>query len=47
MKNIEYSADFCVVGGGLAGLCAAVSVKLIPIKTCGSKTFNIFSFEVR
>ena len=25
MRNIEYSAKFCVIGGGLAGLCAAVS----------------------
>lgn len=25
MKLIEHEADFCVVGGGLAGLCAAVS----------------------
>jgi len=24
-KTIEHSAEFCVVGGGLAGLCAAVS----------------------
>lgn len=25
MKTINHKADFCVVGGGLAGLCAAVS----------------------
>lgn len=33
MKNIEYSADFCVVGGGLAGLCAAVSAARHGVKT--------------
>ena len=25
MKTVKHKADFCVVGGGLAGLCAAVS----------------------
>lgn len=25
MKHIYHEADLCVVGGGLAGLCAAVS----------------------
>ena len=25
MKKTEYSADVCVVGGGFAGICAAIS----------------------
>ena len=25
LKTIEYRADFCVVGGGLAGMCAAIA----------------------
>ena len=33
MRNIEYSAQFCVVGGGLSGLCAAVSAARHGIKT--------------
>lgn len=33
MKTISYSADLCVVGGGLAGLCCAVSAARHGIKT--------------
>ncbi|MDY3928738.1 MAG: FAD-dependent oxidoreductase [Clostridia bacterium] len=33
MKKIEYSAQFCVVGGGLAGLCAAISAARHGVKT--------------
>ncbi len=33
MRNIEYSAKFCVIGGGLAGLCAAVSAARRGIDT--------------
>lgn len=33
MKNIELKADFCVVGGGLAGLCAAVAAARHGVKT--------------
>ena len=25
MKHIEHNADFCIVGGGMAGLCAAIA----------------------
>ena len=25
MKHIEHNYDICVVGGGLAGMCAAIS----------------------
>ena len=25
MKNLEYTTDLCVIGGGLAGLCTAIS----------------------
>ena len=33
MKKIKYSVDFCAVGGGLAGLCAAVSAARNGVKT--------------
>ena len=33
MKKIKYSVDFCVVGGGLTGLCAAVSAARNGVKT--------------
>lgn len=33
MKEINHSVDFCVVGGGLAGLCAAVSAARHGVKT--------------
>lgn len=33
MKNIKHKVDFCVVGGGLAGLCAAVSAARNGVKT--------------
>ncbi len=32
MKTIEYICDLCVVGGGLAGLCAAISASRHGIK---------------
>ncbi len=32
MRTVEYSCDLCVVGGGLAGLCAAVSAARHGIK---------------
>ena len=25
LKRIEHEVDFCVVGGGLAGMCAAIA----------------------
>ena len=25
LKTLQYKADFCVVGGGLAGMCAAIA----------------------
>ena len=25
MKNIRHKVDFCVIGGGLAGMCAAIA----------------------
>lgn len=33
MKNIVHNVDFCVVGGGMAGLCAAVAAARKGIKT--------------
>ena len=33
MRNLEYSAELCVVGGGLAGLCAAVAAARRGVKT--------------
>lgn len=33
MKMIKHDVDFCVVGGGLAGLCAAVSAARNGVKT--------------
>ena len=33
METISHDADFCVVGGGLAGLCAAVSAARRGIRT--------------
>lgn len=33
MKNISHNVDFCVVGGGMAGLCAAVAAARKGIKT--------------
>lgn len=33
MKKTKYSAQFCVVGGGLAGLCASISAARKGIKT--------------
>ena len=32
MKNLEYTTDLCVIGGGLAGLCTAVSAARHGIK---------------
>lgn len=32
MKNIEHTADLCVVGGGTAGICAAISAARHGIK---------------
>ncbi|MCF6176512.1 MAG: FAD-dependent oxidoreductase [Victivallaceae bacterium] len=33
MKTITHQADFCVVGGGLAGMCAAIAAARNGIKT--------------
>ena len=33
MRKVEYNAQFCVVGGGLSGLCAAISAARHGIKT--------------
>lgn len=33
MKTINYKSDFCVVGGGLAGLCCAIAASRNGIKT--------------
>lgn len=33
MRCLDYSAQFCVVGGGMAGLCAAVSAARKGVKT--------------
>ncbi len=33
MKTIKHQADFCVVGGGLAGMCAAISAARKGLKT--------------
>ncbi len=33
MKHIIHTADFCVVGGGLAGMCAAISAARHGLKT--------------
>ncbi len=32
-QNIEHRVDFCVVGGGLAGLCAAVEAARHNVRT--------------
>ncbi|MBQ7642662.1 MAG: FAD-dependent oxidoreductase [Clostridia bacterium] len=33
LKRKEFKADFCVVGGGLAGICAAVAADRRGVKT--------------
>ncbi|HCG48341.1 MAG TPA: hypothetical protein DE060_03930, partial [Lentisphaeria bacterium] len=33
MKTIKHQADFCVIGGGLAGMCAAIQAARHGIKT--------------
>ncbi len=33
MRNIEYNCELCVVGGGLAGLCTAISAARHSVKT--------------
>ena len=33
MRTKEYKVDFCVVGGGLAGLCAAIAAARHGIRT--------------
>lgn len=33
MKNLRHAADFCVVGGGMAGVCAAIAAARRGIKT--------------
>jgi len=33
MKNLEHHFDFCVIGGGMSGLCAAVAAARKGIKT--------------
>jgi hypothetical protein len=33
MKTIEHQVDFCVVGGGLAGMCAAIAAARHGVKT--------------
>ena len=33
MRNLEYTTDLCVVGGGLAGLCCAIAAARNCIKT--------------
>ncbi len=33
LKTIEYSTEFCVVGGGIAGLCAGVAAARHGVKT--------------
>ena len=32
-KTVSHKADFCVVGGGLSGLCAAVSAARHGVNT--------------
>ena len=32
LKNIQHEVDFCVVGGGLAGMCAAISAARHGVK---------------
>ena len=32
LQTVEYRADFCVVGGGLAGICAAVAAARRGVK---------------
>ena len=33
MKTILHQAEFCVVGGGLAGICAAIAAARHGVKT--------------
>jgi heterodisulfide reductase subunit A-like polyferredoxin len=33
MKTITHDADFCMVGGGMAGMCAAIAAARQGIKT--------------
>ncbi|MBQ7695706.1 MAG: FAD-dependent oxidoreductase, partial [Lentisphaeria bacterium] len=33
MKRIEHEVDFCVVGGGLAGMCAAIAAARHGVRT--------------
>ena len=33
MKNLTHKVEFCVVGGGIAGMCAAISAARHGIKT--------------
>lgn len=32
LKTVEYKADFCVIGGGMAGICAAISAARRGVK---------------
>ena len=41
MKTIKHQADFCVIGGGLAGMCAAIQAARHGIKPFPSKNRRV------
>lgn len=45
MRKQTHDMDFCVVGGGMAGLLAAV--RIVFDDTWGAETVHVFGFDVK